>query len=304
MNPLQLHALPGNELVAERLAQALVQQGLDARSAAVQVHRFPDGESLVRLDASVLPPTPDAVLVCALDQPDTRTLPLLMAAATLRELGARRIGLLAPYLGYMRQDARFQPGEAISAPIYARLLSAHFDWLLTVDPHLHRIATLQQIYTLRARALSAAPLLADWIARNVEAPLVIGPDAESAQWAGAVAARAGAPLLVLQKTRLGDRTVRIVPPDRAVCRGRTPVLVDDVISTGRTLIAALELLRGADCAPPVCVAVHGLCVGDALPALRAAGAARVVCTTSVAHTGTPMDITGLLAEGVTAMLAS
>jgi len=76
-----------------------------------------------------------------------------------------------------------------------------------------------------------------------------------------------------------------------------------VISSGRTLIAALEHLR-ARTPPPVCVAVHGLCAGDALPAILAAGAARVVCSNSVAHTATPIDLTELLADGIVTMLAA
>ncbi|EQD27851.1 phosphoribosylpyrophosphate synthetase, partial [mine drainage metagenome] len=235
---------------------------------------------------------------------DAKTVPLLMAAATLRELGARRIGLVAPYLAYMRQDARFAPGQAISARIYAQLLSAHCDWLLTVDPHLHRIHDLNEIYTLRAHALHAAPLLAEWITRNVSQPLIVGPDGESAQWAEDVAQRIGAPVLVLEKTRLGDSAVRVSVPDLARWPGHTPVLIDDVISSGRTLIAALEHLRALRTPPPVCVAVHGLCAGDALPAILAAGAARVVCSNSVAHDATPIDLTELLADGIVTMLAA
>lgn len=299
---INLYALPGNEARAERIAQAMQQRGQDARVAACAVHRFPDSESLLRLD----PPVPDneSVLVCTLDHPDARTMPLLMAAATLRELGARRVGLVAPYLAYMRQDARFAPGQAISARIYAQLLSAHCDWLLTVDPHLHRIHDLGEIYTLRARALHAAPLLAEWITRNVSQPLILGPDGESAQWAEDVARRVGAPVLVLDKTRLGDSAVRVSVPDLTRWPGHTPVLIDDVISSGRTLIAALDHLRAQHTPPPVCVAVHGLCAGDALPAILAAGAARVVCSNSVAHTATPIDLTELLADGIVTMLAA
>jgi ribose-phosphate pyrophosphokinase len=244
------------------------------------------------------------VLLCTLDHADAKTVPLLLAAATLRELGAARVGLVAPYLAYMRQDARFAPGQAVSARVYAALLSAHCDWLLTVDPHLHRIHDLGEIYTLRTHVLHAAPLLAEWIARNVSRPLILGPDSESRQWAEDVARRVGAPLVVLDKTRLGDSAVRVSVPDLSPWPGRTPVLIDDVISSGRTLIAALEHLRAQRTPPPICVAVHGLCAGDALPAILAAGAARVMCSNSVAHAATPIDLSGLLAEGIVTMLAT
>lgn len=289
------HAMPGNEARARRLA------GADGTVAEVAVHHFPDGESLVR----VQPPAPDteAILVCTLDRPDAKIVPLLMAAATLRELGARRVGLVAPYLAYMRQDRRFQPGQAVSARPFAALLSAHFDWLVSADPHLHRIHDLDEVYALRSRVVHAAPALAAWIAAQVEQPLIVGPDGESAQWAEAVAAAVGAPVVVLRKERFGDTDVRVTVPDLERYPRHTPVLLDDIISSGRTLVAALEHLREAGTPPPVCVAVHGLLAGDAMARIRTAGAARVACADTVDHAAESIDITPQLREGVQAMLA-
>ena len=298
VNRITLYPMPGNEARALSIAQALSTRA-DVGLGACAVHHFPDGESL----AQIQPPEPgaQAVLVCTLNQPDAKTVPLLMAAATLRDLGAASIGLVAPYLAYMRQDKRFLPGQAISAQVYARWLSAHFDWLLTVDPHLHRIRALPQIYTLRSRVLRAAPHMAAWIAANVANPLIVGPDGESAQWAADVAGRAGAPMVVLEKTRFGDKDVRVTVPDLRRHAGRTPVLIDDIISSGRTLVAALERLREAATPPPVCVAVHGLFAGDALAAIREAGAARVACTDTVDHPVENISLTVDLALDVLAM---
>ncbi|WP_094161444.1 ribose-phosphate diphosphokinase [Thiomonas delicata] len=299
MSRIAFYPMPGNEARAKGIAQALSTRA-DVGLGACAVHHFPDGESL----AQIQPPEPgaQAVLVCTLNQPDAKTVPLLMAAATLRDLGAASVGLVAPYLAYMRQDKRFLPGQAISARVYARWLSAHFDWLLTVDPHLHRIRALPQIYTLRSRVLRAAPRMAAWIAANVANPLIVGPDGESAQWAADVAGRAGAPMVVLEKTRLGDKDVRVTVPDLRRHAGRTPVLIDDIISSGRTLVAALERLREAATPPPVCVAVHGLFAGDALAAIREAGAARVACTDTVDHPVEAIDLTSDLAQGVLDMI--
>lgn len=290
------YPMPGAEVLAAALASHL-----HGRIAALTVHHFPDGESLVQ----VAPPAADteALLVCPLDRPDAKTVPLLTAAATLRELGARRVGLVAPYLAYMRQDKRFQPGQAVSARTYAALLSAHFDWLATVDPHLHRIDRLDEVYALRSHVAHAAPALADWIRVQVPAPLIVGPDGESAQWAEDVAGRAGAPVVVLRKERFGDTDVRVSVPDLDRYPGRTPVLLDDIISSGRTLVAALEHLRRAQTLAPVCVAVHGLLADDAMAAIRAAGAARVACTNTVAHTAECIDITPIISAGVATLLA-
>lgn len=272
---LQLYAMPGNEARADALAQRL---GEAVQRADLQVHRFPDGESLVR----VQPPRGAAALMCTLRDPDALTVPLLMAAATLRELGAERVGLVAPYLAYMRQDRAFEPGQAVSARIYGALLSGHFDWLLTVDPHLHRIDSLDRVYSLRSRVVHAAPAIARWIATEVPQPLLIGPDAESRQWVADVAARIDAPMLVLDKQRRGDLDVSSRLPDLGAWPDRTPVLLDDVASSGRTLAVVLEQLRARGSWAPVCVVTHGLFSGDALRVLRAAGAARVACTDSVA----------------------
>ena len=291
---MRIYPWPGQSALANALAPALAD--LDARTAALALHAFPDGETLVEVE----PPAAgdDALIACTLDHPDARTVPLLLAARTLRELGAARVGLVAPYLAYMRQDRRFRPGQALSARGYAALLAAHFDGLVTVDPHLHRIRDLAEVYPIPVRVVHAAPALAAWIRDHVRDPLVIGPDGESAQWAADVAARAAAPLIVLNKQRLGDADVRVSVPDLARWPGRTPVLIDDIISSGRTAAAALAHLRAAGTLPPVCGAVHGLFAGDAYHELLEAGAARVVTTTSVAHAAAQIDIGALIAAGV------
>lgn len=289
-----IYPWPGQIALANALAQALAD--LDARTARLGLHAFPDGETLVEVEPP--PAGCDAVIVCTLDRPDAKTVPLLLAARTLRELGAARVALVAPYLAYMRQDRRFRPGQALSARGYAALLAAHFDGLVTVDPHLHRIHDLAEVYPIPTRVVHAAPALAAWIREHVPDPLVIGPDGESAQWAADVAARAGAPVIVLSKQRFGDADVRVGVPDLARWPGRTPVLIDDIISSGRTAAAALAHLRAAGTLSPVCVAVHGLFAGDAYGELLKAGAARVVTTTAVPHAAAQIDISALIAAGV------
>lgn len=290
MPPL-LVPLPGNEAAARRLADAL-----GAETGALDVRRFPDGESYLRFRCE--PAGRAVALVCTLDRPDDKILPLLFAAAAARDLGAARVGLVAPYLAYMRQDRRFKPGEAVTSVQFAALLSAAFDWLATVDPHLHRHGSLADIYTIPAVAVQAAPAISAWLRAEVVRPLLIGPDSESEQWVGAVARDAGAAHTVLDKVRHGDRDVTVSVPELGRWAGRTPVLIDDIVSTGRTMIAAIAHLAAAGTPPPVCVAVHGIFAGDAHAALAAAGAGRVVTTNTVAHDSNAIDITGPLAAAV------
>ncbi len=290
MTPL-LFAFPGNERLAALLAPAL-----NAEIGQAVLRHFPDGEIYWRYDTPVKDRA--VVLLCTLDRPDDKALAMLFAAAAARELKAKRVGLIAPYLAYMRQDHRFQAGEAITSGTFAKLVSGEVDWLVTVDPHLHRRSSLNEIYSVPARALHAAPLIAQWIGANVESPLLIGPDRESEQWVAAVARGADAPHIVLRKTRRGDRDVEVAVPDLAPWRGRTPVLVDDIISTGQTMIVTLKQLKDKGLAAPVCVGVHGIFAGHAFEELMQAGAARVVTTNTIAHGSNGIDVSDLLAEGV------
>jgi ribose-phosphate pyrophosphokinase len=190
--------MPGNDAMTRALARRL-----DGEVGQMEMRAFPDGETYLRLLAD--PIGRALVLVCTLDRPNEKILPLLLAAAAARELGAKSIGLVAPYLAYMRQDQRFKPGEAVSSRAFTGLLSGAFDWLVTTDPHLHRYGSLQEIYAIPTRAVHAAPLISQWIRTRIERPLIIGPDRESEQWVSAVAKDAGAPYVVLQKRRRGDR---------------------------------------------------------------------------------------------------
>jgi ribose-phosphate pyrophosphokinase len=269
-------ALPGCEPCADR-----VRERVPAETGAAMVRAFPDGELYVRIDTPV--EGRDVVLVGSLDRPGDKLLPLLLLAATARDLGARRVGLVAPYLSFMRQDSRFHPGEGVTSRYVAKLLSGAVDWLVTVDPHLHRWPSLDAIYTIPTQIVHAAPSIASWVRREVERPLLVGPDAESEQWVAAVAAECSAPYVVLEKTRRGDRDVSVSAPDVAAHGGRTPVLVDDIISTARTMIETVGQLAIAGMPAPICIGIHGLFADRALEDLRAAGAARIVTCNTVPH---------------------
>lgn len=284
-------AMPGNEAMADAIAGRL-----GAERGSCTVRRFPDGESYVRAETAVI--GRQAIIVCTLDRPDERIASLLLLASAVREFGAARVGLVAPYLAYMRQDAVFSPGECISAKVFARWISQHFDWLVTVDPHLHRFAGLEEVYSIPTSVVRASPAIAAWVGRNVDTPVLVGPDMESSQWVEEVARLAGAPSVVLEKKRSGDRDVEVSLPDAAGIAGRTPVLVDDIVSTARTMIAAVRHLRAAGLAPPVCVGVHAIFAGDAFEALRAAGAGRIATCDSVSHPSNAIALGELIAAAV------
>jgi ribose-phosphate pyrophosphokinase len=283
-----IFALPGNEEAGERIAVFA-----DGDRGALESRGFPDGESYLRVATDVS--GRETVLVCTLNEPNGKVLPLLFLADVLRDLGASQVGLVAPYLAYMRQDKRFRPGEAVTSRSFAELLSEHVDWLVTVDPHLHRIAHLTDIYSIPAVAVHAAGDIGRWIAANVADPLIIGPDAESAQWVRDVALAANAPSTVLTKTRRGDSEVVESIPNLDDNRGRVPVLVDDIVSTGRTMLAALDHLRSERAPAAWCVGVHAVFAGDAYTMLQNAGAAGVITTNSIPHVSNRIDMAPTIA---------
>lgn len=296
MKPVLL-SFPDDRTLATEVASRI-----GARVGRLEWRHFPDGESLVAVDDDVA--SADVVLFASLNDPDHKALPLRFAAQTARELGARSVGLVAPYLAYMRQDARFHAGEAISANAFAKFLDQSVDWLVTVDPHLHRIAALGDVLRIPSTAVAAAPELANWIRNEVARPMVIGPDIESAQWVTDVARGAGVPYAVLRKNRRGDREVEVSFPDIERLRGYTPVLVDDIASTGRTLIAALEHLRRLQLPPAVCVVIHPIFAGDAWEALQRAGAGRIVSTDSIAHPSNAISLAEPIAAAAATHLAA
>lgn len=289
-----IFALPGNEDMAGRLLTML-----GAEVGALETRRFPDEETYLRFVTD--PAGRSVVLVCTLDRPDPKFLRLVYAAAAARDLKAKRVGIIAPYLAYMRQDQRFQPGEAVSSAAFARLLSAEIDWLATVDPHLHRYPGLDAIYRVPTRVAHSASLLAAWIKLNVSRPLLIGPDLESEQWVSAVAAMADAPYRVLRKERRGDRDVEITVPDLHLFADRIPVLVDDIVSTGGTMIETVQHLRRQGLPPAVCLAVHALFSAESYGRLKEA-ASVVVTTNAVPHPSNGIDVAPAIAASLAGLL--
>ena len=265
-----------------------------AQVGEVDVHRFPDGESLVTLPGDLV--GHDVAILATLRDPDPLALPLRFAAETAREMGARRVGLIAPYLAYMRQDRRFAEGQAVSAPLFARFLEESFDWLVTADPHLHRIHSLEDLFDIPVRRIETAPLLGEWIAANAPDAVLLGPDSESRQWVAEVARLADRPYEVLEKRRSGDRSVEVSVPHSEALLAGTPVILDDIASSGRTLIQAIERLLAAGTRPPICVVIHAVFAGNAYDDILAAGASRVVTTNSIPHASNAVSLAQLLAD--------
>lgn len=201
----KVFALPGNELIARALCEKT-----KAHQGEFVLREFPDGETYIRVHTNVY--NKEAVIVCTLHLPNDKIFPLYFLSKNLKDLGAKKITLVAPYLAYMRQDKKFNPGEAITSAYFAKFLSSFTDEIITIDPHLHRIHTMSEIYSVPCKVLHASILISKYIKEKIATPLLIGPDSESEQWVSEVAKNAGAPYIILQKERLGDENVRVTVP--------------------------------------------------------------------------------------------
>ncbi|PWE18493.1 phosphoribosylpyrophosphate synthetase [Marinicauda salina] len=270
-------AMPGQAAPARRLADAL-----GAPCAEIEVHRFPDGESRVRVPAI----GETALVYCSLDDPNAKLVELMLAASALADRGAKRRVLVAPYLCYMRQDTAFAPGEAVSQRVIGDFLAARFERIVTVDPHLHRTPDIGQVFPgAEADALTATGVLADMIAADPGTGnlLLVGPDAESEAWVSRVAGVLDAPFLVGRKVRRGDRDVAIEIAGIERAEGRQVVIVDDLVSSGATLAECARLALEAGAATVEAAATHCLSSRADHDALVAAGLARLRSTDAIAH---------------------
>ena len=284
--------------ISRKLTEELA-AALEWPHAEIEVHRFPDGESRVRLPAEL----PSHIVIClSLDHPNEKLVELILAADAARTNGAKRVTLVTPYLCYMRQDKAFHPGEAVSQKSVGALLGRAFDDVVTVDPHLHRIVHLAEAITSsQALSLSAARPIAEFIRAHFERPLLLGPDAESQQWVSSIAEIGELDFIIGDKQRMGDRNVHIHLPDISVVVGRDVVVVDDMASTGRTVVAAIESVRDSSPCSISVIVTHALFVGDAEARIRMAGADHLWSSDSIEHATNAVALSPLLAETLSSL---
>ena len=264
-------------------------------SAVVNRHRFPDGELKLRLPASL----PAKVIVYrSLVHPNEKLIELLFVAQTARQLGAIDLTLIAPYLAYMRQDIAFHEGEVVSQKVIGRFLAQVFDGLVTIDPHLHRVSTLEEASPVkRAITLSGAPLLGDYIAQKIPDAFLLGPDSESSQWIASAAKKHGFDHAACEKIRRGDKDVQVQLP-AVDLKDRRVVILDDVASSGRTLAKATRAAIEAGASSVDVAVTHALFADDALQVIREAGVRHIWSTDCIAHESNVVSIAAILAEAL------
>lgn len=274
----------------------LMAESLGLPLGEATTHTFPDGETLVRLITPVQ--GREVYFLTSLDRPNKKMLPLLFAADAARANGATAVHLIAPYLAYMRQDKAFHEGEGISALTFTGLLSSHFDGLITIDPHLHRIHALQDIMPIKTSVLHAAKPIAAWIKANIAQPVLIGPDSESQQWVQSIAVELNVPYCVAEKNRASDTAVSVILPLEKAYHDYTPVLIDDIISSGHTMAANIEMLLKSGWQAPVCIGVHAVFAPGAEALLSQAGAANLITCNTILHPSNRIHLGNLISDAL------
>jgi ribose-phosphate pyrophosphokinase len=285
---------------SEKIAKKIAQE-VGAKYSQLIISSFPDGEMYLRYKDDLK--AQKVVIIHSFQpNPNKSLFEIIFAAQTAKDLGAKKVILMAPYLAYMRQDKRFNPGEGISSRIMAKLLNGSLDKIITIDPHLHRYKSLKEIFTIPSVKLTANPLIEEYIERKVKRKdrglVIIGPDWESYQWAEEVAKRIGAEATVFSKKRYSSRHVEEKMNKKVEMKGKDAVIVDDIISTGHTIAEAAKKAKKMGAKKVVAIGVHGLLVENAIGKMRKAGVDKIVTSNCIEHQTNEIDVTSLIIDEV------
>lgn len=250
----------------EKIAKK-ISKGIDCEYMKTEVSTFPDGDLYLKFKGDV---KGKKVIIVETFQPNSTKamMDIIFAANAAKQQGAKKVVVCAPYLAFMRQDKMFNPGECVSAPIMAKLFNENVDKLLTVDPHLHRILKMKDVFTIPAKNLTANSVIGEFVARRYKTSkknlMIMGPDWESYQWADEIAKIVGVKDTVLHKDRHSARNVDVKLTEEVDLKNKTIVIVDDIISTGNTMIKACIKSRKLGAKKVIAIGVHGLFVENAL----------------------------------------
>lgn len=282
-----------------RVLATLVARELGLKPSGVEIKRFPDGEKYLRVEEDLA--GQDVVIVQSIHhEPDELLFEYFLLCDTIKDLGAKKVIAVLPYFAYARQDNRFNPGEAVSFKTVTKLIEdVGTAELFSVDMHQHRVERASDLFRIPAHNLTAAPLLAEYVKAkaSLEKPIVIGPDEESEQWASTAARVIGAEHDVLEKKRLGAEKVEIATRSLNV-RGRDVLLIDDIISTGGTIIEASRILKGQGARRLIVACTHPILAHDALARIYESGAEIVVGTDTVPSPVSYVSVAPLIANAI------
>jgi ribose-phosphate pyrophosphokinase len=272
---------------------------LKAKKINYTCEQFPDGELKIKFHEKIR--GKEILLVQSLAlKPNQSLIELYFAAKTAKKLKAKKIIAIIPYLAYMRQDKEFTPGECISAHHMAELLNNSIDELITIDPHLHRIRKMEEVFTIPAKAVTSTDAIAEFVEKKFDAKntVIIGPDWESFQWARKVAKKIGFQSIIFSKHRFSARRVKVKYNTNTELKGKKLILIDDMISTGHTMIETIKELKKKKPKEIYCVTVHALLVENAHKKLKKAGTNAIYSCNTVPSKTNTIDVSKIVAKEI------
>jgi ribose-phosphate pyrophosphokinase len=254
-----------SQLLSKELAKSL-----RAKLAKVEIKRFPDDECYVRIDEDL---DDQEVFLVQTSWPDRNIVELFLLQDAIKEFDVDSLTTVVPYFGYARQDKQFKPGEPISARAIARLIQMNTDEFITVDVHAPSVTDWFEGKS--AKNVVAYPEIGKYLkGKGIE--LILSPDEGRADNAKRVADVVNCEADFLVKERLDGETVKMTPK-RLDAKDKKVAIVDDIISTGGTIVKAAEQLRKQGAAKIYAVCTHGVFAGNAIPKLEAV--CDDICTT-------------------------
>ncbi len=279
--------IPGmsSQVLAARIAAEL-----DCKVASCEFKRFPDGELYTRVLDDI---KDEEVTIVQSIRTDSDLICLLQLIDAVEE--ASKTKVVIPYLGYARQDKKFEPGEAISIRAIARSICAAgiVDNIYVVNVHNRGVL---KYFSVDTKELDASSLIGDYVAkREIPHPLIIGPDGGATELAKAVAAPYGFDYDVLEKTRISSEKVEIKAKELNV-EGKNVVIVDDIISTGGTIAEATAMLKSQGAHDVYVACIHGVFVQNAVPRMLHAGVKEIIATDTIESEFSKISIAKMVAE--------
>jgi len=277
---------------SQKLAANIARE-MDDVLCPIETRKFPDGERYVRIKQDV---EDGVVVVQSTGYPqDENLMELFLILKTIRNMGITDIRTVIPYFGYGRQEKSFNYGEAVSAEVVCQLIEfAGASSVYSINLHEQSICDLFKIPTYN---LSAMPAIADYVAKNVEDPVIVAPDKGALGFAQEVASILNCESDYLEKVRLSPEKVETKPKNLDV-KGRDAIIIDDIISTGGTIVNACGILKEHNANKIVVSCVHPVLVGDALLKIFAAGADDVVGSDTLKSEVSNISVASIVADAL------
>ena len=280
---MKLIAGSASKQLAFNLASSLKKKLIETK-----IERFPDKEVYIRIVDNI---KNEEITIVQTTYPDEHIIELFLLLDAVKRSGAKKVTTIIPYFGYARQDKQFKEGEPISAAALARIISSLSDIVITVDPHKEHIL---DFFSIPAKSVSAVPSISSYI-KNKQIDFVLAPDRGALNRAKKAANILNCDVDYLEKTRIDGNTISIAPK-KLDAKGKTVVIIDDIISTGGTMAEAIKQLRNQEVKKIYVACTHGLFAGKAIEKLQKAGCDEIIATDTIQTQFSKVSVASVLSE--------